>query len=299
MSIQTEIDRIRANIASAYAAAEELGAAMPETRLSDRLPAAIRSIPCGGFDFSIEITTPPTKTSYYVGETFNPAGMAVRGTFSNGLTVDIPHEYLTFFPAGELNDSIDKVAVSFQSGNMVQTVYQTISVEEAPEFEWYSLGMTSNNTPIPYVASASSAISNAENQPYCGFNSEKQQFYHSNNISNSWLQVDFGVPTIIAGVRIVVMGQKTTGSKYNYKNCIPRVFTLYGSNDGVNFFAIYTNKGASETTPFEYENRDYYFSNSVEFRYYRFQANGSNWENNNYLVINELQFYKAFIMTTD
>ena len=35
---------------------------------------------------SIEVTTQPTKTTYTVGETFNPAGMVVTATFSDGST---------------------------------------------------------------------------------------------------------------------------------------------------------------------------------------------------------------------
>ena len=33
---------------------------------------------------SIAITTPPAKTTYTAGETFDPAGMVVEATYSNG-----------------------------------------------------------------------------------------------------------------------------------------------------------------------------------------------------------------------
>ena len=36
---------------------------------------------------SIAITTPPAKTTYVSGETFNPAGMVVTATYSNGATL--------------------------------------------------------------------------------------------------------------------------------------------------------------------------------------------------------------------
>lgn len=42
--IKNQIDRITANIASTYAAAEEKGAAMPETQNSDNLAATVLSI---------------------------------------------------------------------------------------------------------------------------------------------------------------------------------------------------------------------------------------------------------------
>lgn len=38
----------------------------------------------------IAITTPPTKTAYKVGETFDPAGMVVTATYSNGATLTSP-----------------------------------------------------------------------------------------------------------------------------------------------------------------------------------------------------------------
>lgn len=105
-------------------------------------------------DFSIEIATPPSKTEYYAGEPFAPAGMVVRGKFSNGLTIDIPHEYLVFSPSGELTLDDNRITVTFQSGDIQLTAHQDISVEEMPEFMWWSPHMTSDNTPVPFVASA-------------------------------------------------------------------------------------------------------------------------------------------------
>ena len=38
---------------------------------------------------SIAITTPPTKTTYVERETFNPTGMVVKATYSDGTTATI------------------------------------------------------------------------------------------------------------------------------------------------------------------------------------------------------------------
>lgn len=48
MSVKTEIERLAANIAGAYAACGEKGAALPVLQTSDFLPEAIRSIQGGG-----------------------------------------------------------------------------------------------------------------------------------------------------------------------------------------------------------------------------------------------------------
>ena len=45
MSIQSEIDRIKGNVASAYSAVDERGGVVPEARTSDNLAAAVRSVP--------------------------------------------------------------------------------------------------------------------------------------------------------------------------------------------------------------------------------------------------------------
>ena len=37
---------------------------------------------------SISIKTPPAKTTYTAGETFDPAGMVVEAVYSNGATAD-------------------------------------------------------------------------------------------------------------------------------------------------------------------------------------------------------------------
>lgn len=51
---------------------------------------------------SIEITTPPTKTRYTDGESFDPAGMVVTAHYSDGTTREIPAGQYTWSPNGAL-----------------------------------------------------------------------------------------------------------------------------------------------------------------------------------------------------
>ncbi len=63
MSIQSEINRIKANVASAYAKCEERGAVLPATENSANLPATIESIPSGGGDVVFAVNNTGTAVS--------------------------------------------------------------------------------------------------------------------------------------------------------------------------------------------------------------------------------------------
>lgn len=70
------------------------------------------------------IDTPPNKTSYYVGDYFNTAGMIVKGTFSDD--VDRVINGYTYSPSGELTTSDVSVVISYGGFS----TFQTISVSE-------------------------------------------------------------------------------------------------------------------------------------------------------------------------
>ena len=94
-------------------------------------PARIRAIPTGigGVQLeSIEITAPPLKTNYYVGDAFDPTGMVVYATYSNGQSMYVNLSNLTFDPAGPLEESTTSVTVNFQWGLKMVSAVQPISV---------------------------------------------------------------------------------------------------------------------------------------------------------------------------
>ena len=127
MSVQTEIARIRANVEASYAAVEEKGGTVPESAVSNGLPAAIRSIPSGGVQLDhITITAPPAKTVYKAGETFDPVGMVVTATYSNGATL-IATGYAVE-PAGPLPDGLRSVTVRYTEGGVSAEATQPITV---------------------------------------------------------------------------------------------------------------------------------------------------------------------------
>lgn len=75
---------------------------------------------------SIEITTPPTKTSYFSGESFNSAGMVVTATYSNGAKL-IATGYAVE-PSGPLSDGMTSVTIRYTEGGRSVTTTQAVTV---------------------------------------------------------------------------------------------------------------------------------------------------------------------------
>ncbi len=74
----------------------------------------------------IEVTTPPTKTTYSVGEVFNRSGMVVTAHFHDGLVVDVP-DYTTS-PTTQLSDVDTTITVSYEEDGVTATTTVTITV---------------------------------------------------------------------------------------------------------------------------------------------------------------------------
>lgn len=77
---------------------------------------------------SIAVTTAPTKTSYYIGESFNSAGIVVTGYYDNGDTVDVTSE-CTYSPT-KMTAETTYVVVNYNSLSTTQPV--TVSEPSYP-----------------------------------------------------------------------------------------------------------------------------------------------------------------------
>ena len=75
---------------------------------------------------SIAVTTPPTKTSYLSGESFNPAGMVVTATYSNGATLAATGYAVE--PSGPLTDGMTSVTIRYTEGGRSATTTQSVTV---------------------------------------------------------------------------------------------------------------------------------------------------------------------------
>ena len=77
---------------------------------------------------SIEITHSPNKTSYRPGQTFDPAGMEVTATYSNGATLLATG--WTYTPTGALTESDQNVTVIYTEGGVSAQDTQIITVQK-------------------------------------------------------------------------------------------------------------------------------------------------------------------------
>ena len=93
---------------------------------------------------SIAITTPPAKTTYVSGETFNPAGMIVTATYSNGATLKATG--YSFSPDTELTDGTTSVTIEYTEGGVTKTAEQAITVVHRLE----SISITTKPTKTTY-----------------------------------------------------------------------------------------------------------------------------------------------------
>ena len=75
---------------------------------------------------SIAVATPPTKTSYLSGESFNPAGMVVTATYSNGATLAATGYAVE--PSGPLTDGMTSVTIRYTEGGRSATTTQGVTV---------------------------------------------------------------------------------------------------------------------------------------------------------------------------
>ena len=98
---------------------------------------------------SIAITTPPTKTEYAEGESFDPAGMAVTATYDDGTTADVTAS-VTCTPAGALTAADTAVTVTYTEGGVTETATQTITVNPAAKV-LESIAITTPPTKTEYA----------------------------------------------------------------------------------------------------------------------------------------------------
>lgn len=75
---------------------------------------------------SIAVTTPPTKTSYLSGESFDPAGMVVMATYSNGAKLAATGYAVE--PSGPLSDGVKSVTIRYTEGGRSVTTTQAVTV---------------------------------------------------------------------------------------------------------------------------------------------------------------------------
>lgn len=77
---------------------------------------------------SIAVTTAPTKTHYFVGETFEPAGMVVTATYDDDDKSSKNVTDYTYSPTGELTTDDNEITISYTERGTTKTTKQAITV---------------------------------------------------------------------------------------------------------------------------------------------------------------------------
>lgn len=76
---------------------------------------------------SIAITTPPDNITYLPGEVFDPAGMVITASYSNGATLTATG--WTYSPSGALPEGTSEVEIIYTEAGVTKTAVQAITVE--------------------------------------------------------------------------------------------------------------------------------------------------------------------------
>lgn len=156
---------------------------------------------------------------------------------------------------------------------------------------WYNTNMTSNNTPAPLVASASSGWS-SDYPAWKSFNgtnivSSYDVWVSANGQLTGWIQIDYGKSLRVNKLRL----EATSDAGYLMAN--PKTFNILYSNDGINFSKATTIRNQTNWTV--KENREYVFK-EFKARYIRIEVIENNGYSN-YVTIGEILFgYKTIAL---
>lgn len=141
--------------------------------------------------------------------------------------------------------------------------------------------MTSNNTPTPYVVSASNEVNPAW-KAFDGTLTDSTDSWRS-SVSTAWLKLDFGSVKKIDAISV-------TAINFTEASTAPKNFTVYGSNDNISFEQILVI--TDEVLWSGSEERLFLFPTSVSYRYFKTNFIGNNSTTHTNLQVGLLKFYQ-------
>lgn len=149
---------------------------------------------------------------------------------------------------------------------------------------WYSTNMTSDKTPVPLVASASSVYGSSFPawKSFNGTNivSSYDVWASANGQLTGWIQIDYGKSLKVNRLRLGAT------SDADYLPANPKTFNILYSNDGITFSKATTIRNQTNWTV--KENREYVFK-EFKARYIRIEVLENN-GHTNYVTIGEILF---------
>lgn len=188
-------------------------------------------------------------------------------------------------------DDLPSGAISYDGSKnltnrlLLQSNNKTFSLDFIDK--WYEPKMTSNTSPSPYLASASS-IWNGTYEPYKAFNgtntANTDAWITVGGTIKGWILLDFGSPISCNQIKLTSRAGDTA-------NACPKDFTITASNDGVVFEEILSITGQTKWTL--NETRKFTFKNNKKYRIFKLTII-SNDGYSSYSAIGQLQFgYKS------
>lgn len=213
---------------------------------------------------SISITTPPTKTTYIVGETFNTNGMVVKAVYDNNTKEEIT-DY-TVLNGNNLTLEQTSVTIQYVRNNITKTAIQTITVlEETTELytliDTHSINLNSVDgiiTGIPPEKTSSDILTQFENI-LDGVKIKIYKTYENGSNNNIELGVTERVGTgmkliverngqLVEEYTIVIYGEVNGDGKINIFDITAIVDHILEKNilTGVKLSAANANRGTDE-----------------------------------------------------
>jgi F5/8 type C domain. len=126
---------------------------------------------------------------------------------------------------------------------------------------WYKLNMTTNTTPAPYVASASSEYSGMGAwKAFNGTLANSDDRWRSTSQTNAWIKLDFGLSKPVNRVKITAPSSSTVLAGQ------PLEFFIEGSNDNNEWSRVVSVATTSFTAS---EVREFEFDVNANYRFYR------------------------------
>lgn len=312
MGIRNEIDRIKANVSAAYSSVSEMGGTIPEEQNSANLAAAVMSIPQSGGVVQWEniygrpdlsnVSSMKTAPIVLSSDEWNESSQ--QTAFIEGVLVDENSQLIIPVPKKESKNAYISSGIEcieqLENGLLFKCttvpeedihinvfIFEAAEVgEEYPgEFVWWSPHITSDTSPAPYVASASS-IHSMGYEAWRAFDGNLNSNYvggWDTDIKNQWLMFDFGQKAVVKGIRIRPQSDNLRS--------FPISGIIEGSNDGINFVQIKSYSDLS--VPQSHEFVEFMFGHYVIYQYYRLsKMKNTMYDYRGYSGISEMEFLK-------
>lgn len=167
-------------------------------------------------------------------------------------------------------------------------IYQIVSdLEDPTAGVLFKPDMTGNNEPSPYAVT-SSTLYNTNMQPYKAFDDVRYTpsdpdyrtgadayYWMSSAVANSWIKIDLGENNAKEFASVGIGGLKT--STYDGRSCMPKSFTVSGSNDDSNYTTLYTSDPNRENSANENNHyvETFNFTTTGSYRYYKIDISTS------------------------